>query len=134
MNKRAAFELPFEGVVSADSQLFYYDERELIRKWSLIGITYSPDCVDSHFRSRLTHMDAEEREITYQRLNETINSQLAYLQMVEFPAAYFISRETKLDIRQKSMEKYMQNKEINVKEVKEQIISRRKLAEHKEKI
>lgn len=134
LNKRAAFELPFEGVVSADSQLFYYDERELIRKWSLIGITYSPDCVDSHFRLRLAHMDAEEREKTYQRLNETIDSQLAYLQLVEFPAAYFVSRETKLEIRQKSMEKYMQNKEINIKELKEQIITRRKLAEYKEKI
>lgn len=134
LNKRAAYELPFDGVVSADSQLFYYDERELIRKWSLIGITYSPDCVDSHFRYRLAYMDAEEREKTYQRLNETIDSQLAYLQMVEFPAAYFVSRETKLDIRQKAIENYMQNKEINIKEVKEQIISRRKLAEHREKI
>lgn len=134
LNKRAAFELPFEAIVPADSHLFYYDERELIRKWSLIGITYSPECVDSHFRFRLTHMDAEEREKSYQRLNEIIDSQLAYLQSVEFPAAYFVSREMKLDIRQKAMENYMKKKDINVKEVKEQIISRRKLAEYKEKI
>lgn len=134
LHKRAAYELPFEGVLPADSQLFYYDERELIRKWSLIGITYCPEFVDSHFRLRLSLMDSETREKTYWRLNEVIDSQLAYLQTVEFPATYFVSRGTQLEIRQKAMEKYMQNKELNIKEVKEQLISRAKLAEYKEKI
>ena len=134
LHKRAAYELPFDGVLPSDSSLFYYDERELIRKWSAVGVTYCPDFVDSHFRLRLTMMDAETREKTYQRLNETIDCQLAYLQKVEFPSVYFVSRETQLEIRQKTIENYMQKKEINIKEVKEQIISRIKLAQYKEKI
>jgi hypothetical protein len=76
----------------------------------------------------------ETREKTYWRLNEVIDSQLAYLQTVDFPATYFVSRGTQLEIRQKSLENYMQNKSLNIREVKEQLIARAKLAEYKEKI
>jgi hypothetical protein len=134
LHKRAAYDLSFEGILPADSQLFYYDEREIIRKWSLIGIAYCPDFVDAHFRLRLSLMDSETREKTYWRLNEVIDSQLAYLQTVDFPATYFVSRGTQLEIRQKSLENYMQNKSLNIREVKEQLIARAKLAEYKEKI
>jgi hypothetical protein len=134
LQKRAAYELPFEGVVSENSVLLFEDERKLIKKWSVLGVTYDPDFVDTHFRFRLLHMSSEDREKTYQRLCEAIESQLDYLEKVEVPTAYFVSREISLDLRRKFLEENIQKRELDLNEVKWNIINTRKLAEYKEKL
>lgn len=134
LQKRAAYELPFEGVVSEHSTLLFEDEKALIKDWSLLGVTYDPDFVDPHFRFRLSYMNSEQREKTYQRLCETIETQLEYLKNVEIPVSYFVSRETSLEIRRKFLEENLQKKERDLNDVKWNIISRRKLEEYKEKL
>lgn len=134
IQKRAAFELPFEGVVASDSSLLFSDEKELIKIWSHVGISYDPDIVDTHFRHHLLRMTPEQREDCYYKLCEHIDYLLHYLQCVDINPDYFISRGTWLKKRRDFMEKNMQNNEQNLIEVKEQIIMRRKLAEYKEKI
>lgn len=134
LQKRAAYQLPFEGVVSLDSYLIFEDERELIKRWCCVGMTYEPEMVDYHFRYRLQFMDSETRELSYQRLNDVILSQFEYLSKIDLPAAYFVSRETQLEIRRKFMEENLPKIERNLNEVKESIISRVKLAQYKEKL
>jgi hypothetical protein len=79
-------------------------------------------------------MDSEQREKTYQRLCETIETQLEYLKNVEIPVSYFVSRETSLEIRRKFLEENLHKKERDLNDVKWNIISRRRLAEYKEKL
>ena len=79
-------------------------------------------------------MDSDEREKTYQRLCETIESQLEYLKFVEIPVSYFVERETSLEIRRKFLEENLHKKDLNINDVKWNIISKRKLARYKEKI
>lgn len=83
---------------------------------------------------RIAQMKNERTEVSYSRLCDEIASQLDYLEKVFIPVAYLDERKDALILRKKSLEQNMPKIEQDLNYVKEDIISRRKLAEYKEKI
>lgn len=112
--------------------LLFDDEMKLIKKWSLSGFSWNHDSIPSYYH-KVRRLSPEKLNLLYVRVCDAIEYQMRYLENVDFPVQYFVSRETQLSERRKMLEENMSQKSLDIKEVKEQIISRRKLAQYKEK-
>lgn len=130
--KRACFVLPFD---SEDFDSVIYDnEKSLISAWRSVGVDYDGSIIDTHFAATLLKLSSEERENQYIKICDHIDYLYQYLINVSIDKDYFVSRDVWMNKRRDFMEKTMPKKERDLKEIKEDIISRRKLGEYKESI